>query len=256
MRFLVVHRDQIANARVLLDETDVDDVEIIPYRNEKVPSIEIIERLRLNTGAELVLVGVRKNYKRILRDECAKYDCAITNEFSTVSGSSITIRQWLAPSTAATAEVLSPSAAFINAIKQEPRLVLAVGALDHADELSTLRYAFANRAAAALADYASKVGSHIGNLDQFFQGHQLSLALNGETKVSYELLLPGGKTKKYSTEQHLTKGNYTTRENAARIYFDAIENSGGLVVILYCGPHPTASFDVKVDLQQLQNPMK
>jgi len=252
MRLLVVHRDQVSTARTLIDDLDADDVEIIVYSGEKVLGGDIQERLRANPGSELVLVGVRSKYHGLLQNECKNYDCSIRHNLSSISGSTITLRQWLGAPSAAD-EILKPSEAFLKAAREQPRLIIAERALEYADQLTGLRFGFANNAASALADYAQRAGMHVGDLGSFFQDREVIYAVNGQVRVSYKIVVDGRVVSTRSTEQHLKKGDNTQWQNAARVYFDAIEDRGtGLVVMLYCGPHPSANFEARVDLSGLE----
>jgi len=60
---------------------------------------------------------------------------------------------------------------------------------------------------------------------------------------------------KGSTQWHLKAGDRTTRESAARIYFDVVKvASAHLVVILYAGPHPKdGTYSAVVHLEAASN---
>jgi hypothetical protein len=162
------------------------------------------------------------------------------------------IRSWLTPQSSAARQLAMPSEAFLAAAQSERRLVIAEHALDDADGLSKLRHLFANDAALALADYTQKVGTNIGDLSEFFSQQAVQHALNGQIVVDYKVTIDGRVVMRGSTEQHLTKGNYTNRDNAARVYFDTIDYGGlRLVAVLYCGPHPLSSLTADVDLSNL-----
>jgi hypothetical protein len=69
-------------------------------------------------------------------------------------------------------------------------------------------------------------------------GHQ-EFAANGQVKFQYSI--DGlGTISNRACEWHLKDGDHTTRECAARVYFDRVELLSGrtLVIVFYCGPHP------------------
>jgi hypothetical protein len=246
MRFLLVHRQEVSAARSLIDSLDVQEIEIVIYNGEKQPSPDVLERFR---GSQLALVGVRDKYRKALQRGCSTYSFSVSY-FSSLSVAAATLRGWLAPVAEIAPENLpKPSKAFIKAAQEQPRLILAQGALDRADQLSLQRYTFANAAARALSDYAARAGTRLGDLSTFFPNPQFYYARNGQIRASYIINADGNEVKRGSTEQHLKKGDATTQDNAARIYFDTVEfRTKVLVVILYCGPHPTSSFTALVDL--------
>ncbi|HFE45625.1 MAG TPA: hypothetical protein ENJ18_09030 [Nannocystis exedens] len=48
-----------------------------------------------------------------------------------------------------------------------------------------------------------------------------------------------GKDTEGTTDWHLKEGDKTTRESAARIYFERVEVAGEVkVLVFYLGPHP------------------
>ncbi|MGA2458357.1 MAG: hypothetical protein ABSF85_12380 [Terriglobales bacterium] len=261
MRFLLVYHAQLSVAQNLVDDLDIleSEIEIIPYHGENKPSASpeaskrferLLKRLRGFSGAELALVGVKGKYRDALIRESASCGFSILHNFSSMLVAGQTLREWLAPAEgAASAVLLNPRAAFLSAAEQQPRLILAPGALDSADQLTELRFAFANRAATALSEYAARAGTRIGDLEVFFADRQVIYAKNGEHCVSYTVIADGHVVKRGSTEQHLKKGDHTTEQNAARVYFETVEVQGrSLVLVFYCGPHPSSSFEVRIDL--------
>jgi hypothetical protein len=251
-RFIVVYRDETAVARRLVDELNVDGVEVVTYQGETDPSPDFYGRFAGNPGAQVIFVGVKDKFRRRLAPECEKYGISVVNSFSSMKIAESSIRSWLAPQGSQVRQLVMPAAAFIAAAQAERRLIIAEHALDMADGLSELRHLFANDAALALVAYARRVGTNVGDLSDFFSRHAVQHALNGQIVVDYKVRTNGGIVIRNSTEQHLTKGNYTKRNNAARVYFDTIEYQGrSLVAVLYCGPHPTASFAVDVDISHL-----
>jgi hypothetical protein len=254
MRFLVVHRDHVSAARSLVDDSDADDVEVLVYQGEKDPSIEFYRRLGLASGSELVLIGVREKFRKAIYREEFNHGCSTRYYFTTIAAGGRELREWLSPTEAQSEQAVTPREAFANASYKQPHLILANGALDRANDLTSLRHKFANRAAAALSDYATKAGTQIGDLNAFFQNHPFNVqyAVNGEIYVDYTVTAGGLLVVRKRTEQHLKKGDKTKRTNAARVYFETIEYKGNaLVLVLYCGPHPKDSFEATVDLSSL-----
>lgn len=240
MRFLVVYKDYVRDAKNLLAELGISDVQVLACGWEKEPAGDARRQLAHNPGAEVGFVGVNKKYRKAVGK---RLGCREAANVATVVSGRATLAAWLRPADVAPPAWAEPDEAFRRAADGQPRLIFAVGALDQANRISELRVPFANRAAAALARYAAAGGTASGGLKQFFAEQGVNFAVGGEIIVTYRLHRRGVAPITKSSQWHLKEGDHTTADDAARVYF---HNAGGIVVVLRCGPHPAQDFEVDV----------
>lgn len=120
-----------------------------------------------------------------------------------------------------------------------PRIIVTRGALESCDEIAACRIPFIRDAALAFVEYVD-AGGPSGRIDAYFRSKGLEHAQTGgvETKL---LLTRGGQVLYERTSHtHLKKGDKTTPQAAARIYYHALEidDAGHFIAVLYAGPHP------------------
>jgi len=232
MRFLFVYQDYSEQAQTLLDELDVRDVTVIVCRKgANAPTADEIALLVASSNAEAAACEINRKYRRSV----APYVdfCCEPKKFRIEDQQ---LRAWLVPPTAVASQWVAPRQAMTNASKQSVHLVIADGALDHADELASHRRRFVNLSADLLARYANR--EDLGPLREWKRRHQVDFAANGRVKFDYSVSAAGTK-RSGSTEWHLKEGDNTSRESAARIYFERADIGGAIkVVVFYVGPHP------------------
>ncbi|HVV15997.1 MAG TPA: hypothetical protein VHH90_02240 [Polyangia bacterium] len=242
MRLLIVYTDRVREAENLLAEFGVDDALVLAVApREHSPSAEVSAILHNYPGAEIVFVGVEKKYRRFCE---RNFTCTIVHSLESIKGGASSLKAWLCPSTAPPIQILLPSVAFQAAAQNEPRLVVPPDSIVHADRISPRRHHFANKAAAALAEYAAGPSVASG-LEAFFKDRHLDFAPNG-VRADYTLRRLGRSVSTGHTEWHLKEGDRTTADDAARVYF---HRYNAFVIVLRCGPHPSGdSFSIDVDL--------
>lgn len=232
MRFLFVYQDYATQARKLLDELDVRDVELVIARKNAIsPTEPELARLRTHSGADAAACEIN----RIYRKSAAAFVtfCCTPKKFRFEDRQ---LRDWLVPPGQGPLIHAAPSDAFRTAASGCPRLLLHPDALKAADELAAHRRAFANLAATLLARWAS--GESLGPPREWKSTHGVDFAPNGRVAFKYAGTC-GSDAREGRTEWHLKEGDNTTRASAARVYFARVEfPSGTQVVVFYVGPHP------------------
>lgn len=242
MRFLVIYQDFSKPAQELVDRLCIDDVQVlIVRRGEREPSAEFLKVLEQHPNAPTAVCQVVRSFKQSI--EAALDIQYVTKKFR-VDDQQLT--NWLLPVDAEKDAIVAPSEALAAAVQRAEHLVVADGALDHADELAAHRWKFANLSASLLARYAD--GEDLGPLRNWRQAHGVDFAANGRVRYSY-LISANGADVEGSTEWHLKEGDNTTRESAARIYFERVEVGGRVkICIFYVGPHPSdGNYSVCID---------
>lgn len=232
MRFLFVYQDYARPARELLDELQISDVTLIVARKNAVaPTDDEILVLRANRGADAAACEVNRKYRKSA-EEYVKF-CCEPRKFRFEDQQ---LREWLVPNGHVSVAYEKPSAILIAAAARSPNLIIHPDALYYADQLVEHRWRFVTASADLLARYAS--GEQLGALRDWKQNFAVDFAANGPVSFKYEWTHVS-ECRKGRTEWHLKEGDNTTRESAARIYFDRVEFSkGARVVVLYVGPHP------------------
>lgn len=242
MRFLIVYQDFSEPARQLVNRLGVEDVTVLRIRKgERKASAEFLATLQAHPNAPAAVCQVvRKVRKSIEAFVDIQY---LTNEFRPDDQQ---LAEWLLPPDTVKKQLLAPSRALSNAIRNTKHLVAASGALEHADELAKHRWKFANQAADLLSRYAE--GEDLGPLRNWKESHGVDFALSGQVRYKYVVTFKGEDVEGI-TEWHLKEGDKTTKEGAARIYFDRVEVGGDVkVLVFYVGPHPDyGAYSVRVD---------
>lgn len=232
MRFLFVYQDCAEPARRLLDELGVRDVTlVIARKNADAPTVAELSVLKAHQGACAAACQIsrkyRKNVAQLVSFTCEPKKFRIEDQ---------QLREWLVPIDRAPVTYDKPSVAFRAAAHRAPFLVLHPDALKSADELARHRWAFATLGADLLARYAS--GESLGALRGWKAAYGVDFAANGRVCFKYRASC-GTDRRESRTEWHLKEGDKTTRESAARVYFDRVDfSSGPRVLVFYVGPHP------------------
>lgn len=232
MRFLFVYQDYAEQARRLLEDLEVRDVTlIIARKNANAPTVDEFRLLDANKGADAAGCEINRKYRK----SAAAFVtfCCEPKKFRFQDQQ---LREWLVPEDRVAVTCDKPSDAFRSAAGRTPLLVLHPDALNAADDLAKHRWQFATLGADLLARYA--LGESLGPLREWKPAYGIDFATNGRVVFKYKGLC-GSEARDGRTEWHLTEGNNTTREGAARIYFGRVEfASGARIVVFYVGPHP------------------
>ncbi len=247
MRFLLVHKDRVKDARELVDGLGITDAEVLPIGSDNAPTDAV--RLRLAVappGSSVACIGANRKFQKALAEMAT---VAIGPCVSTVVGGRVALTEWLCPG--GPAQAPGKPADEMNAAVQSVTagtLVLAAGALNEANNIDAVRHAFVARSARGLAKLAAS-GSGGLPLADFFQAEQVQFANSGQVRVEVEVFRCGALVATTTTEFHLKQGERTTPERAPRIYFCTVDiQARTYVLVLRCAPHPTASFKVSVYL--------
>lgn len=242
MRFLVVYENFSKPAKELVDRLGVKDVSVLLVRKgENRASSDLLSALKKYPDAPTavcqIVRGVRKSLEDVVDIQYA------TKEFR---ANDQQLAHWLLPADTQRTPLLAPSQAVAAAEQRAEHLVVAFGALQHADEIASHRWRFTNTSAELLRRYAE--GEDLGANRNWKQAHGVDFATNGRVRYEYEISSNGAKVKR-STEWHLKEGDHTSREGAARIYFDHVQvGVNWKVCILYVGPHPAdGDYSVRID---------
>ena len=229
MRFLFILDRHARALDAVIQELGVSDIEIIAVsKRDRTIATPLLERL-IKTQTAVGLCEIDRSYRKSLGNltfslcrKAFRSDDAI-------------LREWLKPPPPApTAESPAPSASFLNASSIQPRLILADGALDRADEIPEHRWLFVSKSASLLARYAG--GEAMGDMRNWEHLHGVDFAATG--KVIHVYKLPG-QHKATKTQWHLKQGDKTSAISAARIYFDSCSGNGEMhTIVFYVGPHP------------------
>lgn len=229
MRFLFILDRHSREVEAVINELGVSDVEIVPVgKTERSIPVPLLERVaQTQTGIGLCVID--RSYRRSLGNLDFGLQC------KTFRAEDRNLRDWLLPPPpACVVATEAPSINFQRAAGAQPRLILADAALRSADEIAAHRWLFASKAAALLARYAG--GEDLGRMRDWAHLHGVSFAANGPVEHSFRLSNQHAPTK---TQWHLTEGNNTTPQAAARIYFGTgTVNGVEHTLIFYVGPHP------------------
>lgn len=242
MRFLVVYQDFSNLAQELVVRLGVGDVTVLIVRKgEREASAKLQAELAAYPAAPTAVCQVVRQFRKSIEPLVdVQY---VAKKFRADDQQLVS---WLDPPEAEDELLVSPTEALTNALLAEKDLVAADGALKHADEITKHRWRFANRSAALLARYAK--GEDLGPLRNWKESRGVDFAANGRIRYEY-VVISNGETVEGSTEWHLKEGDNTTRESAARIYFERVEVGGEVkVLVFYVGPHPEdGSYSVHID---------
>jgi len=229
VRFLIVPATQAADARDVIAALHVGDVLVVTDTEHRLPSPLTMSRLRGASDRDICVCGLLKSYRRAVRHvfpgiediKVFRTECQI-------------LRAWILPtSAAAPPAILRPAAALVAGTGY----LLAEHAVVEADLLDPLRDHFVTRSLALLTRLAD--GEQLGPRLHWKDAHGVHCAQNGKESVEYVVVVGGKKVLSKDSVLHLTSGNHTDRDKAARIYFDVFAHEGReFVAVLYCGPHP------------------
>ena len=146
------------------------------------------------------------------------------------------LRDWLVPPASPKLVHKRPSEAFLDVAAGSPSLILHPEALKFADEMAEYRWPFANDAAVLLGRYSR--GEDVGPKLDWKAKHGAHCVAGGEVIFGYTAFTSDEAIKGVSY-WHLKAGDHTSREGAARIYFERLVLArGSYVIVFYVGPHP------------------
>ncbi|MNH16136.1 hypothetical protein D3C79_757660 [compost metagenome] len=136
-------------------------------------------------------------------------------------------------------EVVLPSEHLRQAIAENPELIVTGDVATLCDEVSQGRYPFLIQAINAFVELIRCKGEAKDGFESFFTQRRLLHAQSGGITVDLEVFSGGRCVHRHSCNTHLKKGDGTTPQAAARIYYDFWLNDGVFrVFLLYMGPHP------------------
>lgn len=141
-----------------------------------------------------------------------------------------------------------PSDYFRSISERNPNIIIAKGALDTCDQVAEYRRVFFSAAADALIEMVGKNGK-VGQIDAFFKNLGLIHAQSGGISTTLTVFRDGKRVHQRTTNTHLKKGDNTTPQAAARIYYqEFLLDQQCYVAILYAGPHPDEDISCEYDL--------
>lgn len=209
----------------------VDVKLIIVRKGSFAPTAEDLSLLKDHVGAEAAACVVHRKYRKSVESLVQ-----FTVEPKKFRFEDKQLRDWLVPPDRPILVHKRPSEAFLDVAAQSPNLILHPDALKFADELAEHRWSFANNAAVLLGRYAQ--GDDVGPTQDWTARHGAAHATGGKVSFSCEVSTPD-ETRRGSSDRHLKAGDNTTRESAARIYFDRVGMAqDSYVIVFYVGPHP------------------
>jgi len=137
-------------------------------------------------------------------------------------------------------EVL-PSEYFRQVCDANSRVIVAETVYGMCDLVAPLRRDFLKRAIEALAEFVRE-GSD-GSIEAFFRRRQLTHAQTGHNRSTLKLFLRDKEILNETVETHLSQGQATTPQGAARLYYHhTVIEDERWVVITWAGPHPEGHF--------------
>jgi hypothetical protein len=141
-----------------------------------------------------------------------------------------------------------PSDYFRSISERNPNIIIAKAALDTCDQVAEYRRCFLRTAADALIELVDNNGQ-VGPMDAFFRNLGLEHAQTGGINTTLTVFRDGKRIHQKTTNTHLKKGDKTTLQAAARIYYQEffIEQQC-YVAILYAGPHPDDDINCEHEL--------
>jgi hypothetical protein len=142
-----------------------------------------------------------------------------------------------------------PSAALRAALGRNELLVVAEGIFDHCDDVAPLRHQFVADTLEAFLHFL--INGAGGRIDAFFDSRGLPHAQSGGSLVKVEIWCAGKKLKKFSVQTHIKRGDHTTAEGAARIYYCVFQlKEFKYLGVLYIGAHPEGEMTRWVNLPE------
>lgn len=126
---------------------------------------------------------------------------------------------------------------YTQAMEGNAQLIITKDALMQCDEVSVHRRDFMIKAIDALGEFACSENN--GRIDAFFNERGIEHAQTGGITTTLSIRKNGKEIYGKSSNTHLKQGDKTTREAAARIYYQIffIERIR-YIAVLYAGPHP------------------
>ncbi len=142
-----------------------------------------------------------------------------------------------------------PSVALRTSLGESNLLVAAEGIFDHCDGVSPLRYQFVKDTLEAFLHYVKNGAG--GRIDAFFDSRGLTHAQSGGSIVKVEIWCAGKQLKAFSVQTHIKRGDHTSAEGAARIYYCLFQLKGFKYLgVLYIGAHPDGEMTRWIDLPE------
>lgn len=144
---------------------------------------------------------------------------------------------------------LTPLLRFERSAQRYPDYKIMGGALDRCLQVHQIRWRFLARCCEALEEICKKSGEIKGTLEDFFEKKGIALAQTGGITTILRLM----RAKKQigspiESNVHLSEGNATTPQAAARIYFQLLSRDRKFRLLLfYVGPHPDRNIDRELD---------
>ncbi|WP_210558338.1 MULTISPECIES: hypothetical protein [unclassified Pseudomonas] len=141
-------------------------------------------------------------------------------------------------------EELLPSQYIRAATERTGQLIVVANAIELCDNVAPGRYDFIRLAIDAfeeLIELKGEVGT--GGLEEFFRERGLLHAKSGGITIELEIKRQGKKLQSECSNAHLKKGDKTTPQSAARIYYQYLRlDDVFYLFLLYAGPHPDTDF--------------
>lgn len=138
---------------------------------------------------------------------------------------------------------LLPSAHIRQVAAQIPGLIVVHDAIELCDQVAKARYPWVIGAINAFAEMI-RANGEVGEHEPFFAQRGLIHAQTGGIAISLDVYHEGKSVRGLESSVHLKKGDKTTPQSAARIYYQALSHEQKFYVfLLYIGPHPDRSFE-------------
>jgi len=138
---------------------------------------------------------------------------------------------------------LLPSAHIQQVVAQLPELIIVHDAIDLCDQVAKARFPWIIGAINAFAEMI-RANGEVGEHEPFFAQRGLIHAQTGGIAISLDVYCEGKSVRELESSVHLKKGDHTTPQSAARIYYQVLpHNQKFYVFLLYVGPHPDRGFE-------------
>lgn len=135
-------------------------------------------------------------------------------------------------------QVILPSVHLQAVLQQTPTLLPLGDAISLCDDVAPGRYAWVINAINALVEIVQAKG-HVGDFETFFAQRKIIHAQSGGITVSLDVTRPKAAPQQIKCNTHLKKGDGTTPQSAARLYYHAYGGDPDYYIfLLYIGPHP------------------
>lgn len=135
-------------------------------------------------------------------------------------------------------QVVLPSAHIQVVLQQTPTLIALGDAIDLCDKVAPARYPWVINAIDALVEIIQAKGQ-VGDFEAFFTQRKIIHAQSGGITVSLDITKPKTATQQIKCNTHLKKGDGTTPQAAARLYYHVYGGEPDYYIfLLYVGPHP------------------